>query len=108
MNYLNLQSRRAVALILGLLLPQVILVTSLPGQSPQTGTLTIKISGVRNTKGKLGLALFSDAPGFPEDDSKMTRRQTVEIDPQTMSGQATFRDIPYGVYAPRRATARFQ
>jgi uncharacterized protein (DUF2141 family) len=64
-----------------------------------TSTVTIKVIGARNAKGKLGVALFQDAKGFPEDTSKTLRQQEAEINPQTLSAQVVFRDVPQGVYA---------
>src|SRR5215510_6399817 len=71
----------------------------LAAKTPMTSTLTIKVIGARNAKGKLGVALFKDADGFPEDTSKAFRQQEVDINPQTLSAQVVFRDVPRGVYA---------
>jgi uncharacterized protein (DUF2141 family) len=35
--------------------------------TPVTSTVTIKVISSRNARGKLGVALFQDAKGFPED-----------------------------------------
>jgi uncharacterized protein (DUF2141 family) len=40
--------------------------------------------------------LFQDADGFPEDNSKALRQQEVDINTQTLSAQAVFRDLPQG------------
>jgi uncharacterized protein (DUF2141 family) len=74
-------------------------VIPLCAQSAKTGTLTVVVRGAKNTKGKLGLGVFRDVVGFPEDHTKMVARQRIEIDPQSLSGQAVFRDLAYGVYA---------
>lgn len=66
---------------------------------PGTGTVTIKVVGARNAKGKVGVALFQDATGFPEDASKATRQQEVDIDMNTLGAQVVFHDVPLGVYA---------
>src|SRR5262245_44485220 len=74
--------------------------TSAVGLSAQyapTGTLMIKVTGAK--KGQLGVRLFKDAAGFPEDDTRMIARRNIEIDQQTMTGQLVFRGIPYGTYA---------
>jgi len=68
-------------------------------QAPSTPTLTIKVIGARNAKGKIGVALFQQAAGFPEDTSKAIRAQDVDIDTNTMSAQVVFGDLPEGVYA---------
>ena len=72
---------------------------SLTAQTKDTGTLTVRISGARNTKGKIGVTLFQNAEGFPDDASKAIRQQSVEIDPSTLSAHVTFKDLPQGVYA---------
>lgn len=82
-----------------------ILLLLLPGLStrvmPQVGaaTLTIRVTGVRNNKGRIALALFQSEAGFPGDSSKAVRLQQAEIDAQTRSAQFVLQGIPYGVYA---------
>jgi uncharacterized protein (DUF2141 family) len=71
----------------------------LTGQTKDTGTLTVRVTGARNTKGKIGVTLFQDAQGFPDDTSKAVRQQSVDIDPNTMSAQVTFKDLPRGAFA---------
>ena len=72
---------------------------SLTAQTKDTTTLTVRVTGARNTKGKIGVTLFQDAQGFPDDTSKAIRQQSVEIDPNTMSAQVTFKDLPQGTFA---------
>jgi len=74
-------------------------VPSLTAQSKDTATLTVRITGARNTKGKIGVTLFREAQGFPDDPSKAVRQQSAEIDPHTMSAQVTFKDLPQGTFA---------
>ncbi len=73
--------------------------TPLAAQTQPITTLTIKITGARNAKGKIGVALFQQATGFPEDTSKAVRAQDVDIDTNTMSAQVVFGDLPQGAYA---------
>lgn len=68
-------------------------------QSAPTCDLTVKIAGAKNAKGKLGVGVFKDATGFPEDDSRMVARETLEIDPQKLTAEVVFGDLPCGVYA---------
>src|SRR5215470_16798365 len=68
-------------------------------QSKGTGTLTVRVTGARNTKGKIGVTLFQNAQGFPDDTSKAIRQQAVDIDPNTMSAQVVFNDLPLGTFA---------
>jgi len=80
----------------------ILLWASLPSvnaQTKATGTLTVRVGGARNTKGKIGVTLFQDAQGFPDDTSKAIRQQSVEIDPNTMSAQVIFKDLPQGTVA---------
>jgi uncharacterized protein (DUF2141 family) len=72
---------------------------SLTAQTNDTGTLAVRITGARNTKGKIGVTLFQDAQGFPDNTSKAVRQQSVDIDPNTMSAQVTFKDLPQGTFA---------
>src|SRR5262245_56779438 len=50
-----------------------------PANGQPTATLTIKITGARNAKGQVGVALFQDAKGFPEDASNAIRRQNASM-----------------------------
>jgi len=68
-------------------------------QSTGTATLTVHITGARNTKGKIRAALFRGADGFPNDAAKAIQTQGVDIDPQTSSTQMVFAGLPDGVYA---------
>jgi len=72
---------------------------SLTAQTKDTGTLTVRVTGARNTKGKIGVTLFQNARGFPDDTSKAIRQESVEIDPKTMSAQVMFKDLPQGTFA---------
>ena len=68
--------------------------------SPQAkSTLTVHITGFRNAKGRIKIALYRDGKGFPSDPSSAIASQSFEIDPQTLSASAVFKDLPQGVYA---------
>jgi uncharacterized protein (DUF2141 family) len=86
---------RTVAAILGILL---LAPTYLLPQSG-TGTLSIQVTGARNSKGRIALALFQSDAGFPGDSSKAVHKQQAEIDAQTLSARFVLQGIPYGVYA---------
>ena len=64
-----------------------------------TATLTIRVTGARNNKGQIALALFPSEAGFPADSSKAVRLQRTAIDAQTLSAQFVLERVPYGVYA---------
>jgi uncharacterized protein (DUF2141 family) len=76
-----------------------------PGAVPQaapaesTSTLTVKIKGIRNAKGKIAVVLYGDERGFPLDPSNAVAAKQVDIDPQTMTATVVFDKLPLGVYA---------
>jgi uncharacterized protein (DUF2141 family) len=72
---------------------------SLAAETNDTATLTVRVTGARNTKGKIWVTVFQDAQGFPDDPSKAVRHQSVDIDPNTLSAQVTFKDVPQGTFA---------
>jgi uncharacterized protein (DUF2141 family) len=71
----------------------------LNGQTAGSSTLTVRVTGARNSKGKIRIALFQNADGFPGDGTKAFRAQQAEIDPQSYSAQVVFEGIPQTVYA---------
>jgi len=74
---------------------------SAPLEAQTTGTskLTVRVTGARNAKGKIRVALFRDGKGFPNDASRAVHTQAADIDPQTLRAQVVFADLPAGVYA---------
>jgi uncharacterized protein (DUF2141 family) len=68
-----------------------------PAQSPST--LTIKIKGIRNAKGKISVVLYGDSKGFPLDPSSAFAVRRVDIEPQTLTATIVFDKLPQGVYA---------
>lgn len=87
------------ALSAGLYLTLTTLSPLLEAQSTGTATLTVHVTGARNAKGNIRVALFRDAKGFPNDTSHAIHTQAADIDPQTSSAQVVFADLPDGVYA---------
>jgi uncharacterized protein (DUF2141 family) len=75
------------------------LISRLPAQSLANATLTVRVIGARNAKGKIRVAVFRSAEGFPGDTSKAIRLENAPIDPQTLSSQVVFSDLPAGQYA---------
>jgi uncharacterized protein (DUF2141 family) len=71
----------------------------LDAQTTGTANLTVRVTGTRNAKGKIRVALFRDGKGFPNDASLAVHTQAADIDPQTLSAQVVFADLPTGVYA---------
>jgi uncharacterized protein (DUF2141 family) len=70
-----------------------------PAASTATSTVTIKIKGIRNAKGKIGVVLYGSSEGFPLDPSSATARKLVDIDPKTMTATVVFEKLPQGAYA---------
>ncbi|MGA2652645.1 MAG: DUF2141 domain-containing protein [Terracidiphilus sp.] len=72
---------------------------SAPGPSVVKSTLTIHLTGFRNAKGKVNIALYRDGKGFPMDPGSAVDTQRLEIDAKTLSVTVVFADIPQGSYA---------
>jgi uncharacterized protein (DUF2141 family) len=64
-----------------------------------SSTLTVKIKGIRNTKGKIAVVLYADGKGFPLDPSSAAAIKQVDVDPQTLTATVVFEKLPQGVYA---------
>jgi uncharacterized protein (DUF2141 family) len=88
---------RAISLIFALL--PFLFTAALSSQPPDSVTLTVRIVGARNTNGVVRVALFHNREGFPGDASKAFRTQPAKIDPQTLTAQVVFTQIPEGGYA---------
>ena len=69
------------------------------GQTNARSKLTVRVTGARNATGAIRAVLYQDADGFPENPSKVYRREQAAIDPQTLSADIVFDDIPQGTYA---------
>jgi len=63
----------------------------------ETGTIKVKITGLRSNKGEVAIALYSNEAGFPKDISKSVSRLRVKITNNTCT--ASFAGMPYGNYA---------
>ena len=78
----------------------ILLALSMPLMAQSsTATLTVRVTGARNNKGQIAIALFQSESGFPGDSSKAVRLQQAKIDAQTQSAEFVLQGIPYGVYA---------
>jgi uncharacterized protein (DUF2141 family) len=89
----------------GLALAVIALGGTAATQAPEPGertsiaektTIIVNVTGLRNAKGKVDALLFVSPDGFPEDDSKAFDKDEVSIDPETMSAQIVFKDVPRG------------
>jgi uncharacterized protein (DUF2141 family) len=68
-------------------------------QSAGAATLTVHVTGARNTKGQIRAALFQGAKGFPNDASQAIQTQAADIDPQALTAQIVFKGLHEGAYA---------
>jgi uncharacterized protein (DUF2141 family) len=59
----------------------------------------MRITGIRDAKGRIGVALFRDGKGFPSDTNFVVAASHGDIDPQTMTAKVVFEKLPQGVYA---------
>ena len=64
-----------------------------------TTTLSIRVTGIRNTEGKIHVVLFRDGKGFPSDPTSAVAARQCNIDPQTLTAKIVFEKLPQGVYA---------
>lgn len=96
-------TKRETNLCVGLtaLIPVVVsllLTVPLTAQSG-TATLTVRVTGVRNSNGQIALALFQGEAGFPGDSSKAVRLLQAPIDSRTRSATFVLQAVSGGVYA---------
>jgi uncharacterized protein (DUF2141 family) len=75
------------------------LISRTPAHTSTNATLTVRVIGARNARGKIRVALFRSAEGFPGDASKAFRLENAPIDPQTLNTQIVLADLPAGHYA---------
>jgi uncharacterized protein (DUF2141 family) len=73
--------------------------TTLRGQTPATADLTIKVVGARNAKGKVRVAIFRDAKGFPDEPANALKENVADIDAKGLSAETVFPGLPPGTYA---------
>ena len=69
-------------------------------QSAGSDQLTVRVSGLRHSNGKVRIELFNSSKGFPKEEASAF--QSVWIDAsQAQQGtiQTTFKDLPSGAYA---------
>lgn len=60
-------------------------------QTPKTGKLIIKITGIRNAEGNIRVALRTD-------ENTIVDSKVVEIDKKTLTAEAVFDNLPEGTY----------
>lgn len=74
-----------------------VLVISTAFQSKSTGTLTITIMRLQNSKGEVEAFLFNSKDGFPDDNKKVFKKVRAKI--TNGSCILTFENLPFGEYA---------
>lgn len=73
-------------------------ITSSFSSASNKATLILEITGIRNTDGEILIAVFNQAQGFPEDESKFFRADTIRGLSGTVA-YTTFHDLEFGEYA---------
>ncbi|MCF8369352.1 MAG: DUF2141 domain-containing protein [Bacteroidales bacterium] len=66
-------------------------------QNDSSTVIVVKVIGLRNDNGSVGITLFNSAEGFPMDFNKAIRKKYIEIKNNTV--ETTFKDVPEGAYA---------
>ena len=67
------------------------------GTKPSTCSLTVRVVGLRNSKGIVGIAVFNNTSGFPEDSTRAFKAKEAEI--MGAEVEVVFLDLPPGTYA---------
>lgn len=65
--------------------------------TPATGSLTVIVKNIRNSKGQIGLSLYQSSDGFPNHPEKAL--VSVFIKANADSAKYTFSDVKPGIYA---------
>lgn len=63
----------------------------------QTGNVVVNIEGLRNDKGKVAVAIFNGADGFPSKPDKILQGKITDI--TNRKAKAVFENLPFGAYA---------
>ena len=69
-----------------------------PGPMVKGGDLVLEVSNIRNTNGEILIAMFNQPEGFPEDEDRFYRADTI----WSISGsteRCVFRNLTFGEYA---------
>ena len=70
-----------------------------PAPAQGNSSLTVKIKGIRNAKGKINVVLYNKGDGFPMDRTSAIAVKQVDVDPKTMTATVVFDKLADGVYA---------
>jgi uncharacterized protein (DUF2141 family) len=66
-------------------------------ETSSTGSIRIKISGLKNKDGQLGILIFTNKEGFPSQWQKASKQILIPVSGDKL--EYTFTDLPYGRYA---------
>jgi uncharacterized protein (DUF2141 family) len=88
---------RTAALPVALLLATLVHPALVDAQT--ASTLTVNVSALRNAQGKVMVAVYKDAAGFPDTPKVAFRKELVDIDAKALTAKAVFPDMPHGSYA---------
>jgi uncharacterized protein (DUF2141 family) len=66
-------------------------------EPPRTGTLTVRVSALRSSRGQVGCTIYNSAKGFPTDPSLALQQRWCAID--KTESVCVFDPIPPGSYA---------
>lgn len=72
---------------------------ALPPAAQGNSTLTVKVKGIRNAKGKIVVVLYNKGDGFPMDPTSAMAMKQVDIDAKTMTATVVFDKLAEGAYA---------
>ena len=61
------------------------------------GTLCIKVKGIKELKGKIGILVFNREEGFPNKEEQAVLRKEVKVNGKQM--RIDLEDVPFGNYA---------
>jgi uncharacterized protein (DUF2141 family) len=61
--------------------------------------LTLRISGLKDAKGKIAVAVFAAPDGFPREDEKAVKAVRLPVDASSHSALTVIRNLPAGDYA---------
>ncbi len=66
-------------------------------EAASNGNIQIKVTGLKNKNGQLGILIFTNKEGFPSDWQKAYKQILVPISGDI--AEYTFTDLPFGTYA---------
>lgn len=81
----------SIFLFIGLCFSLIPLALPLPAQSQKTGKLVVKMVGIRSAEGNIRIAVRTD-------ENTIAAAQIATIDPNTLTAEAVFDNLPEGDY----------